>query len=72
MAAGLKMKAVIITGQYKNLKLGQVLEVELVRQTTVFFKGIDRPYDTSICVFTDDEGKPIKKTEASIMFRKRN
>ena len=65
------MKAVIISGEYKKLKLGQILEVECVRQTTVFFKGIDRPYDTSICAFVNDDGKPITKTEAGLFFRKR-
>lgn len=64
------MRAVIVTGKYNSISLGQILEVESLSRTAVFFKGNPRGYMPKVCVFVDDAGNTLNRTEAITIFKK--
>lgn len=64
------MRAVIVTGRYKSLHLGQVLEVERLDRTSVKFRDIEKIYVPSVCVCVDEEGNRMTQTNAIALLRK--
>lgn len=64
------MKAVIVTGAYKSIRLGEVLEVSMIDTCSVMFKDKARAYAPAVCVCVDDKGNRLNMREAIQLFRK--